>query len=168
MWEEGLRLFSYDTRIEGWTFGAIISGATIVTIVYYVLRSPQKNMPDFLRFVLAEYTIVVLLVTVFLRKSLALPEGYRQSLFGNKSVIIENPFKELLANVLLFIPIGFLLHIVLRRFKLKFTLLIGGAFSFMIEFLQFAFHKGIADINDVICNSIGLIIGVEFCALMKT
>ena len=165
MWEEGFRFFSYDTRIDPWAFWCILCLAVLILISYCILWSPKKHFHDFIVFLLAEYIVAVLLVTVFLRKTLAVPEGFEQSLFGNKSFLVENYYNELLVNILLFVPIGFLIYVVLKKYRVLMTLVLGVAFSFVIEILQFILQKGVADIDDIICNSMGLLIGMVTCVI---
>jgi glycopeptide antibiotics resistance protein len=61
--------------------------------------------------------------------------------------------RNLIANIVLFIPFG-LLKKLTKWSYLKFVFAI-----IIIEMLQFIFLRGIADIDDVILNSIGFLIG---------
>ncbi|HGH7176853.1 TPA: VanZ family protein [Bacillus wiedmannii] len=68
-------------------------------------------------------------------------------------------------NILLFMPLGFLAPIIWDKFKkFKNTILLGLAISISIELLQlleslFSSWIRITDIDDVICNVIGSIVG---------
>lgn len=67
--------------------------------------------------------------------------------------------KNLLGNIILFIPYGFLgiLYPRLNQFGrlfLTFFIVIN-----MIEFSQFYFKRGFADVDDVILNTLGAVIG---------
>lgn len=68
-------------------------------------------------------------------------------------------YKNSLLNVLLFIPLGFLLPILWLRFrKLHWTLLFGLGLSLLIEVLQiFTFRA--TDINDLMTNTTGTLVG---------
>lgn len=61
-----------------------------------------------------------------------------------------------LGNIIWFIPMGILLG---RKFKFLSTILLAGLISFSIEFLQWVFNNGISDIDDIIFNVMGAIIG---------
>jgi glycopeptide antibiotics resistance protein len=69
-----------------------------------------------------------------------------------------------LLNILLFVPFGFLFPIV-SKFRMKKTIIIGVLFSITIELLQLVtgiLEKvtfRIADVNDVIFNTLGAVIG---------
>lgn len=66
---------------------------------------------------------------------------------------------NILGNVLLFVPIGFLLPITNKRFnRFKNVVLFGFIFIALIEILQF-FTGRSADIDDCIMNIIGVMLG---------
>jgi len=68
-------------------------------------------------------------------------------------------FKNIFGNIILFIPYGFLgiLYPRLNQFGwlfLTFFIVIN-----MIEFSQFYFRRGFADVDDVILNTLGTVVG---------
>lgn len=162
MWKEGFRLFNYDTRIDAQSFVLVSVGAVIALLVYCLLFPPKRHPRAFLKFLLAEYAVIVLLVTVVLRDKVAFPESYRFSFWGEKSKIIENGFSEMVANILLFVPFGLLAYAILNKCRWSEIFLVGVAFSLAIELLQFLLQRGVADVNDVIFNCIGFVVGC-FC-----
>ena len=64
--------------------------------------------------------------------------------------------KQILANVIMFIPIGVLLG---RRIGWK-GLLVAAGLSIVIEVLQLVSQRGLCEFDDVIHNTIGALIGV--------
>lgn len=64
---------------------------------------------------------------------------------------------QIIANVILFIPIGIMLGILTRRIKP--SILIGFILSFAIEFLQLITHRGLFEIDDIIHNTVGVVLG---------
>ena len=71
-------------------------------------------------------------------------------------------YRSMLMNVFLFFPIGLSLpNILPKRWKHPVLISIGFAFSFSlgIEFLQYYYHLGRAEIDDVFCNTFGCAIG---------
>lgn len=62
-------------------------------------------------------------------------------------------------NVVAFIPIGLLLGCAFDRMKWWNVLLIAGAFSLLIETLQFVLKRGFAEVHDVWHNVIGCLVG---------
>jgi glycopeptide antibiotics resistance protein len=63
-----------------------------------------------------------------------------------------------LGNILLFVPLGFLLPLLWKRFSPLATVLTGAALSFAIETVQF-FTGRAADIDDFILNTLGALLG---------
>ncbi len=82
-----------------------------------------------------------------------------------------NPFQvDLLSsgfalNVMVFIPTGFVLRSILHNSRK--VVAIGFCGVFLIEFAQFIFSLGIADVIDVAANTLGIGIGVLFCHLLE-
>lgn len=74
---------------------------------------------------------------------------------------------EFLLNVLLFIPLGFFCPMISTTYQqVKNVLLIGFGFSFVIELSQlFTLHRA-TDVNDMISNTLGALIGYLCFRLM--
>ncbi|WP_257350856.1 VanZ family protein [Pseudalkalibacillus decolorationis] len=79
-------------------------------------------------------------------------------------------FKNIIGNILLFMPLGFLLPLIFRRlsrFKYMFWITFGT--STVIEYSQFMYANRIFDIDDIFLNGVGGLIGLLFfkiCAFM--
>lgn len=84
---------------------------------------------------------------------------------------IENGRNDLLAenimNVVVFVPVGLFMSCVSRRLKWWIVLLMGFGLSVSIEALQFFFHKGFSEVDDVIHNTFGCAIGIMIVAMIK-
>ena len=72
-------------------------------------------------------------------------------------------YREIVANVLLFIPVGLSMPFSLpRRFSrhpIRSTILFAAVLSFLIEVLQLVFGLGLCETDDVIANTAGAAIG---------
>lgn len=71
-------------------------------------------------------------------------------------------YRSMLMNVLLFFPIGLSLpNILPKNFKYSVLVTIIFAFllSFGVEYLQYYYHLGRTEIDDVLCNTLGCAIG---------
>lgn len=74
-------------------------------------------------------------------------------------------FWQIFLNIILFIPFGFMFPIIhsksFRKYHLSpvFTIFIGFALSFFIEVMQYITGRGLADIDDLINNTLGAVIG---------
>ena len=69
---------------------------------------------------------------------------------------------NILGNIALLIPIGYLLPFVFHRLTTKKALIIALAFCLLIECIQAILKIGIFDIDDVILNGLGFMIGYWF------
>lgn len=71
-------------------------------------------------------------------------------------------YRSMFMNVLLFVPFGLFLPYgqeEFRRGKIKTTLLSAFFFSCFVEILQYVFMLGRAEVDDVICNVLGALVG---------
>jgi len=77
----------------------------------------------------------------------------------------------IILNVLLFVPFGFLLFIALYTLDRPtiqtyvLTVFLGLTFSCLIEAWQYFLPDRVADIDDIICNSIGALVGAVLAHL---
>lgn len=131
------------------------------TIVFLAFFSGKKRMKWLASLLLVESLFLILLLSVLVRKVRA-ERSYDFVLFwsyqaiqgGKTDLLTQN-----IANVLTFIPIGFLLGCVFDRMRWWKVLLIGLGFSMLIEFLQFVLKRGFTEFDDVFHNALGCIIG---------
>ncbi len=68
-------------------------------------------------------------------------------------------------NIVLFMPIGFFAGAALRKKRLLKAIKVGAVLSLFIEIIQLISKRGICNIDDVINNTIGCIIGYAFFVL---
>ena len=73
---------------------------------------------------------------------------------------------EILLNIALFVPIGFLLGGMMPKGFLK-VLLTGFLLSSLIELFQLASGRGLCETNDVIHNTVGCIMGYAAAMELK-
>lgn len=94
--------------------------------------------------------------------------SYRAIMDGKEQYLAEN-----IMNVVVFVPIGILLGFMINgsRFKVKsvwlFVLMTGLVISVLIEAMQYFFHKGFAETDDVMHNTLGCMIGYGMYALTR-
>lgn len=71
-------------------------------------------------------------------------------------------------NVLLFVPIGFLVCSITTRFRLIKALLVGLFVSETIECSQLIWNRGTFDVNDLLNNTLGALVGgIIACLLLR-
>lgn len=63
-------------------------------------------------------------------------------------------------NIVMFLPLGFLLPMMWRKFDSVLYCLLAGFFcSASIELIQFITKRGYSELDDILCNTIGAVIG---------
>lgn len=67
-------------------------------------------------------------------------------------------FWQIILNIILFIPFGFLFPIIQPKLS-KATITYGVLLSLAIEIMQYITGRGLADIDDLINNALGAVIG---------
>ncbi|MFI5427799.1 VanZ family protein [Aeromicrobium sp. UC242_57] len=82
----------------------------------------------------------------------------------NLALFVDTEWFDMLSNVLVFVPLGFLLPLVTRARTPRRVALYGFAISLTMETAQFVNavtgHGGhIADVNDLLANSLGAVVG---------
>ncbi len=70
-------------------------------------------------------------------------------------------------NVIVFVPIGLLVGWTIKNMNWKKVFFIGMGISFSIELLQLVFKRGFAEVDDLIHNTLGCMIGFGVYSLAK-
>ena len=82
---------------------------------------------------------------------------------GRSELIAEN-----LMNVVVFVPLGMMLGSLLRvKGSWLIALMVGMGISLSIEAMQFFFHRGFAETDDVMHNTLGCIVGYGIISLSR-
>ena len=67
---------------------------------------------------------------------------------------------NVLLNIAMFVPLGFMLPIIWRKlWKWYLTIPAGFGFSLLLELLQLILSRGVFDVDDLFCNTLGAMIG---------
>lgn len=110
---------------------------------------------------LLEYLFLLLFLSVLSRNTQAervydfVPFwSYRALMSGKRGLLAP-----IIANVVAFVPVGFFLGCAFGRIKWWRVLLIGGSFSILIETLQFVLKRGHTEVDDVVHNVAGCLVG---------
>jgi len=80
--------------------------------------------------------------------------------YSRPDLLVEN-----IMNVVVFIPVGLLLGIAFKKMTWWKALLIGCGISVTIETLQFFFLRGFSEVDDVMHNTVGCLIGFGVYAI---
>lgn len=125
-----------------------------------LIKLKQKNRKIF-SFLLFEYLLLFFFSTIVFRDSL---EHVQCELipFWSYSAIMKGRYDlipEIFMNIIVFIPVGFCLPFSFSRISCSLAFLFAAFISFIIELMQFVLIKGTAEIDDIIHNTIGCLIG---------
>ena len=108
-------------------------------------------------------TIVSRVPSFDARYNLLLFWSYKAIASGN-SILIAQIFW----NVVLFIPIGVLLMLILTcKHKCKISVIVGLFLSVSIELVQLISHRGFFEFDDIIHNTLGVVIGVALYKIVS-
>lgn len=143
----------YEGLLSILCFGAVLS-MTVWGI--------KKGLKQFARLLLIEYVILLFCSTVIFRVYNE-SRGHNLNPFWSYAAIQEGRTEllvENIMNVMVFVPVGILLGSLLRvKGSWLIALLIGLCISISIEAMQFFFHRGFAEMDDVMHNTLGCILG---------
>ena len=129
----------------------------------------NATIKKFTRLVFIIYIIGVLSLTFIVRETMILrtPDnrGVVLEPFCEIGAMLHQPnhffwFMQIFLNILLFVPFGFLLPMISERFRsLWFTTVTGFIFSVGIETMQYITGRGLTEVDDVINNTSGALVG---------
>lgn len=105
---------------------------------------------------LVEYIFLLFCSTVFFRTS---GDTSQYDFHPFWSYSRPDLFVENIMNVIVFIPVGLLLGIAFKQMTWWKALLIGCGISAVIELLQFFLMRGFSEVDDVMHNTVGCLIG---------
>lgn len=160
--------FLLQSRVpsELWVALGVILCLGIVCILSLVKSKEQKWQYSGV-LCLAIYVFIVLCNTVIFRSDstsrvVLIPFwSYMEAIKESRSFyLIEN-----LLNIVLFVPVGFFLKMSLRNRRIIPVVLCGILLSLAIETSQLLLHRGWFEVDDMMHNTLGAILG---CFLVKT
>lgn len=107
------------------------------------------------------YCLFLLWLTILFRKPRAVERVFKlQLLWSYRAWIAREPYEKTesiqnINNILAFIPFGLLFP----QKQLRLLIIAALVFSSAIEIVQFAANLGWCEIDDVICNTLGAVLG---------
>lgn len=112
--------------------------------------------------ILVSYVFLVLSATIFARSQWPTPKYNIQLFWSYGSQFYQN-LPQIFGNIVMFIPIGFLLGAEVGRKCIPSGIL----FSVVIELVQLFTRRGTFEFDDILHNTIGLLIGYSLLLLIK-
>lgn len=140
----------------------------IGVICLITFRGVRSSWRQIMLLLLIEYIVLIYSSTIILRNDVGFGK-YNYTLFWSYEAI-EGGKKELMSqnimNVIVFVPIGFLLGCAFKGMKWWKTALIGLCFTISIEGMQLIFRRGFSETDDILHNFLGCMIGYGLYSLM--
>lgn len=146
-------------------FSPLVCSLLAFGFIVAIVIGIQKGMKRSWELLLFEYGLFIMYVTVFSR-AINERSAYCIRPFQSYKIIAEgNPYlvPEVLMNVVMYIPLGFLVRGMCDGSNWIINLLIGLAFSLFVEFLQLVMMRGTPEVDDLIHNTFGFIVGYWLC-----
>ena len=142
-------------------YEGLLSIFCIGLVVFVAWKGFKTGLRYSIALLLIEYIFLIFCSTVFFRTTSELRKYDFQPFWSYKA--IQDGREDLLAenimNVVVFIPVGLLLSIAFKQVTWWKALLIGCCFSVTIEALQFFLMRGFSELDDVMHNTLGCLIG---------
>lgn len=125
---------------------------------------------SYAQWLLVSYILLLLFLTVLGRRSMDyyrynfdIGYSYRDAYHnGNPQAI-----STIAVNIAMFVPVGFLGTIGFKRFGILKAFLLGILLTVSIEFLQLMLRNGTCEIDDLISNTGGLVLGILLSAFFR-
>lgn len=164
-------LIHFPVRFFGTILGMIIIS---ICLFRYIKCRSDKNLiskkKGVILWILVNYIILLLFFTVFGRRSwdyyrYNFEAGYSYLaafLDGNYDLLIQ-----IVANIVIFVPIGIMSSCLFKMCVWGKGLSFGLLISLIIEVLQFVLRRGCCEIDDLISNLIGTMIGCLLISIYR-
>ena len=139
----------------------------LVLLIVWAMLSQHKNQKKrtIINAALCFIAAFIILYATILTRSVGVSEAILAP-FASLTAARQQPelYREMLMNVFLFFPLGLTLSNALPRKwhrwgKIALTTLVGCALSAGIEYAQYRCALGLAETDDVICNTLGAFLG---------
>lgn len=140
----------------------------IGTVVFLWLKGVKRGWWHSMVLLLVELLLLIYGSTVFFRETdtaLGCDLNPFRNYQSTQTFLWELP--ESILNLVLFVPVGFLLGVVFRKITWWKVLLAGACLSMSIEILQLILQKGCCDFNDLLCNTLGCMLGYGIFRLVE-
>ena len=147
--------------VPGWLYGIALGIFIVGSAIAFIKKDRNESLRISARLFLLFYVVVLFCSTVFFRTTTTIIHSpfdffWHYEVIGQKW---SSLFPEILLNIAVFIPIGFALGLAFRKIKGWQAVLAGMGISVGIELLQWFLRKGFADVDDVMHNVLGCVLG---------
>lgn len=139
-----------------WVYGAALCIVAVGGAVLLAVRGWKKGAVAAARLFLLVYVALLLCATLVFRGTKVAPDFRTIPLWHYAEEILS---PDAIVNVLVFIPVGLALLPSFRKIRWWQAPIVGLVLSVCIELLQLQLRRGCSDVDDVIHNTLGCLIG---------
>lgn len=154
---------SFFHRIYILDISTILITIPILLLVWSVIGAAFYKYIRIIGTVMAVIAIgAILYITVFSRGESGVGADFIPFSSFERAKIQPEMYRSMLMNVFLFVPIGLPLPFVFGGStgkRILLTILVGLVLSITVEAIQYFAHLGLAETDDMICNTVGTAIG---------
>lgn len=161
--EDWLYLEKLIDGVPQYVYEGLLSVFCLGTVLLIVIKG-KKCFRGVCKLLFYEYIFLVYSSTVFFREP---NEEIKFMLSPFWSYQDPEIVLQIVMNVVVFVPIGFLLGCAFTRMTWWKAFIIGGGISFFIELFQYLLKRGLSETDDIIHNTLGCMIGYGLCELLK-
>lgn len=161
LWEKDVRLLPYQDIEWQEVYEGLLSAFCLGVVVFVAWKGFKTGLRYSAILLLVEYIFFLFCPTVIFRTpgetrqyDFYLFWSYQAIQDGREDLLAEN-----IMNVVVFVPVGLLFGIAFKQMTWWKALLIGCSISITIEALQFWFMRGFSEVDDVMHNTVGCLIG---------
>ena len=158
IFRESIRFYKYVLKINPYLQVVIL--ILFVALIVYSKCKKLKFKKGFALSIVVPY-IAVIYSSLVLSRSVNADYQYCFELFWTVKMVASGRtefLKEIIANIFMLFPVGLLLPVLLTKNKRK-TIPIGIGISASVELLQLVTKTGMCELDDLIYNTLGLLIG---------
>ena len=144
---------------------------------FFVPQNKYSDFKGFFRLSSIIFGVVFLMILVYALFFKAIGEGLNEinlipfstimSYLKGKDKHVGGAMLNIIANIFLFIPLGFYIGVLLREKKMKMKMMIIVLIPIMVELVQLVFSLGICDVDDVILNAFGGLVGIVVLQMLE-
>ena len=119
---------------------------------------------------LCEFVFLIYASTIIFRESSEATNSHFTPFWSYRNCFHNGEFlldPEVALNILVFLPVGFLLVLTFKGLSWWHAMLIGCGISVSIEVLQYFLKRGLSEFDDVFSNTLGCLIGLGACKMIE-
>ena len=152
-------MLGYNTGVpHAVIIGVILFVCAIVFVLFWIKTDYPVSVRQTSFCLFMGYLFLVLCTTIFYREETFEKRYMFQPLWSYIN-LYEKRVAEIIMNIVMFIPIGFFAGGALKKKHVWKAIEIGIVLSFFIEITQLITTRGVCNIDDIIHNTLGCVIG---------